>query len=244
MPLEVTLTFAGTSRTAVAAGSVAIIALAILLALGLGAPARAGAAVPDAQMDCRGHVDKGKPDPVDPTLNTVSYVFACANPISGYILDLDHQAQTFETEIFAIDRLTKQVVPTDSFSCTGSLPGWSVNCIGTYGGDYRQVPGTFAVSGDVCDEPRVDPVLYVARATVDSTGKVVSQALAGPFDLGRPRGCPKSARGGLVHIPANDSTATLSPSLQSLATQPAATTKKKATKKAARKAAATTRRAA
>jgi hypothetical protein len=198
-------------------------ALSLLLALDATTP-NARAAVPDNQMLCRGHIGKATPDPNAPELTQVGYRFACANPISGYILVLDHQVSTFETEVFALDGTTKQAVPTDSFSCFGDLPGWTVNCTGTYGGNWEIVPGRFAISEKLCDEPRVNPILYVVRATVVS-GKP-AQAIAGPFDLGRPQACPKSARNGRTHIPSDTSDATVSPALETQQATPATAVKK------------------
>ena len=108
--------------------------------------------------------------------------------------------QSLDTEVFATDRTTKEVVPTDSFSCDGDIPGFGINCIGTYQGNYETVAGQFAIDEKLCAEPRVDPLLTVVYATKNAAGSVV-QAIAGPYDLGRPRGCPKSARGGKTRIP-------------------------------------------
>jgi hypothetical protein len=148
---------------------------------------------------CKGHIGKGKADPDDPTAGTVDYSFACSQAITGYSLLPDKQATGIETEVFALDAKTKEVVSTDAFSCSGDLPGWGVNCTGTYGGNWELVNGTFTVDGDVCAEPRVDPLLVVTFASVTS-GKA-TQYIAGPFDLGRPQGCPKSARAGKTRIP-------------------------------------------
>jgi hypothetical protein len=99
-----------------------------------------------------------------------------------------------------VDRTTKAVVPTDSFSCNGVIPSYGINCIGTYGGNYEIVSGQFSIDPKLCDEPRVDPLLTVVYATKNAAGSVV-QAIAGPFDLGRPHGCPKSADNGKWRIP-------------------------------------------
>ena len=109
--------------------------------------------------DCRGHVEKGEPSPDDPAATQVKYVFACSGPITGYQIQPQIPAQSIDTEVFALDAATKQVVPTDSFSCQGIIPSYGINCTG------------------------------------------VSQAIAGPFDLGRPHGCPKSAQNGKWRIP-------------------------------------------
>ena len=150
--------------------------------------------------DCRGHVEKGAPSPDDPTATQVKYVFACSGPITGYQIQPQVPGQSIDTEVFALDRTTNQVVPTDSFSCQGDVPAYGINCVGTYQGNYEIVSGQFSIDPKLCDEPRVDPLLTVVYATKNASGAVV-QAIAGPFDLGRPRGCPKSAQNGKWRIP-------------------------------------------
>jgi hypothetical protein len=150
--------------------------------------------------DCRGHVEKGEPSPDDPTATQVKYVFACSGPITGYQIQPQVPGQSIDTEVFALDRTTNQVVPTDSFSCQGDVPAYGINCVGTYQGNYEIVSGQFSIDPKLCDEPRVDPLLTVVYATKNASGAVV-QAMAGPFDLGRPRGCPKSAQNGKWRIP-------------------------------------------
>ena len=150
--------------------------------------------------DCRGHVEKGAASPDDPTATQVKYVFACSGPITGYQIQPQVPAQSIDTEVFALDAATKQVVPTDSFSCQGIIPSFGINCTGTYGGKYETVSGQFSIDPKLCAEPRVDPLLTVVYATASSSG-AVTQAIAGPFDLGRPRGCPKSKSNGKWRIP-------------------------------------------
>jgi hypothetical protein len=150
---------------------------------------------------CKGHIDKGKPDPDDPDSGVVSYTFACSQPITGYSVLPDKPATAFETEVFGTDPATKEVLATDAFSCNGEQPGWGVNCTGANVGSWHPITSSFTIDGDVCTEPRIDPLLVVAFANVAS-GKA-AQYLAGPFDLGRPRGCPKSSRSGKTRIPAD-----------------------------------------
>jgi hypothetical protein len=131
----------------------------------------------------------------------VKYVFACSNPITGYSLFYDgHPIQSIDTEVFGLDAKTKDVVPTDSFSCNGQFPGYGENCVGTYGGNWDVVPGQFSIDTPLCQEPRIDPILTVMYASVNAKGAAV-QAISGPFDLGRPHGCPKSKSGGKTKIP-------------------------------------------
>ncbi len=186
-------------RLALVAGAIAAL-LAVALLAGQGSPtARAG--VNDNQTACKGHIGKGDLNPDDPTIAGVAYRIACSNPITGYTLFVDgHPVQSIETEVFGLDPATKAVVPADAFSCNGDLPGYGINCVGTYTGAWHVLVGQFQIDGPLCTEPRVDPILTVMSATVNAKGQAV-QAIAGPFDLGRPRGCPKSKFGGKTKIP-------------------------------------------
>ena len=200
--MEVELNTAATSLRCKAP----LVALAVLLVAGasllllLNGTKPASADQNANNTDCRGHVKKGEPSPDDPSATQVKYVFACSGPITGYQIQPQVPAQSIDTEVFALDRTTKQVVPTDSFSCQGEIPSYGINCVGVYGGNYELVSGQFSIDPKLCDEPRVDPLLTVVYATKSSTG-AVTQAIAGPFDLGRPQGCPKSAQNGKWRIP-------------------------------------------
>jgi hypothetical protein len=61
-------------------------------------------------------------------------------------------------------------------------------------------PATAPIRGDPSVDGR-DPLVTVVYATASSTG-VITQAISGPYDLGRPHGGPKSAQGGKTRIPA------------------------------------------
>ena len=159
---------------------------------------------------CKGHIKKGEADPDFPENGRVEYRFACSQAITGYTLLPEKEVQGYETEIFATDAKTGNVIATDAFGCTGDQPGYGVNCTGTYGGSWNTVTGTFDIAGDVCAEPRVDPLLIVTYATKNSKGDV-QQYIAGPFDLGRPRGCPKTGRGGKLRIPRDSEESTVAP---------------------------------
>jgi hypothetical protein len=199
--MEVPLNIAATSlrRKALLAALAALLVAGASLLLLLNGTKPASADQNANNTDCRGHVEKGAPSPDDPSATQVKYVFACSGPITGYQIQPQVPAQSIDTEVFALDRTTKQVVPTDSFSCQGEIPSYGINCVGTYGGNYELVSGQFSIDPKLCDEPRVDPLLTVVYAVRTSTG--VTQAIAGPFDLGRPRGCPKSAQNGKWRIP-------------------------------------------
>jgi hypothetical protein len=201
--MEVPLITAATSlrgkRLLAALAALLIAGASLLLLLG-GDTRRAFADQNPNNTDCRGHVEKGEASPDDPSATQVKYVFACSGPITGYQIQPQIPAQSIDTEVFALDAATKQVVPTDSFSCQGIIPSYGINCTGVYGGNYEIVSGQFSIDPKLCAEPRVDPLLTVVYASKNASGAVV-QAMAGPFDLGRPRGCPKSAGNGKWRIP-------------------------------------------
>jgi hypothetical protein len=199
--MEVPLITAATSlrRKRLLAALAALLVAGASLLLLLSGTKQASADQNPNNTDCRGHLEKGEASPDDPTATQVKYVFACSGPITGYQIQPQVPAQSIDTEVFALDSATKQVVPTDSFSCQGDIPSYGINCVGTYGGKYEIVSGNFSIDPKLCAEPRVDPLLTVMYATRTATG--VTQAIAGPFDLGRPRGCPKSAGNGKWRIP-------------------------------------------
>jgi hypothetical protein len=198
--------------------------LAVALALAVWAPT-AGATSNANDYNCGGHVEAGTPAPGD-TDTQVQYVFACGGPITGYQIQPQIGDTSFGTDALVLDQQNNAVV-TDSFTCNGDFPGYGFNCIGKYtGNQYANVTGQFAIATALCAEPRVDPLLTVTYATADSRG-VVTQYISGPYDLGRPRGCPKSASGGRTRIPSDGQLARPKPK----ATKKTTKAKKKAAKR-------------
>lgn len=181
-----------------AATGLLLAALAVVLLAGK--PGTASAGLNLNQNVCKGSIAAGDKDPDDPALTGVKYRIACALPITGYTLFFDgHPIQSLETEVFGTDPTSKAVVATDAFSCNADIPGYGENCVGTYGGSWSVLEGQFTIATPLCDEPRLNPVLSVATATL-AAGKPV-QAIAGPFDLGRPRGCKATKFSGKTKIP-------------------------------------------
>jgi hypothetical protein len=76
---------------------------------------------------CKGHVTKGKADPDDPDSGVVEYSFACSQAITGYSIMPDKAATAFETEVFGVEPVTKEIAAIDAFSCNGSQPGWGAS---------------------------------------------------------------------------------------------------------------------
>jgi hypothetical protein len=170
--------------------------LGLLMAVVLLIPGAASAAT----FGCSGHTNPGTPS--DDFENPIDYKFACAGRIVGYMIVTDREIDSFDTEIEVHDA-AGAIIPSDSFACEGDFPGFGVGCLGTYGANCV-VTGTVSLSErKPCDEPRVDPKLVVVAEAIDvNTGaplKNSTGSMAGPFDLGRPRGCPKSSvLGGLL----------------------------------------------
>jgi hypothetical protein len=215
--MEVTLNIVKSLR-----GRTALLVLAGVAALGtslvlmLGHSAPAPADVNFNNLDCRGSVTKGEPSVDDPAATQVKYRFACNGPITGYALQTNTEVQSLETETFGADAKTGAVFNDDSFSCSGDLPGYGVNCVGKAGWvdfnkgiydpsqkSYVVITGQYEIeAASICDEPRPDPILTVMTAT-NKAGAGPSQAISGPYDLGRPSksGCKATKFSGKTRIP-------------------------------------------
>jgi hypothetical protein len=142
--------------------------------------------------ECAGHIGAGKAE-AGGEEQPVQYEFLCNGQITGYQL----QTQLPITGIEGSPLVTNfQNQPlTDTFSCSGSFPGYAVNCVGTStSGPDERVTGQFSIGWKLCTEPRVDPLLTVTYAYLEKG--VITQAISGPFDLGRPLGCPATPNSG------------------------------------------------
>jgi hypothetical protein len=165
----------------------AALLVALLASLTLVAVARAeeGSGDPN-DYACHGSVQAGAPE-VGSSQPQVQYTFTCSGPITGYQLQSQIPLTGFQASPLVSEGTTGE--PTDdSFSCGGEAPGYAVNCVGSTKGAYEKIVGEFAIGKPVCAEPRVDPLLTVTYAYLEKG--VVTQAISGPFDLGRPLHCP------------------------------------------------------
>ena len=170
--------------------------LGLLMAIALTIPGSASA----ANLTCAGHVKPGTVS--DDFENPIDYTFACTGRIVGFMVVTDREIDGFDTELEVHDP-AGAIAPADGFACEGDFPGFGVGCFGSYSTN-NLVTGTFTLSSQKpCAEPRVSPKLVVVAESLDlATGaglKNTNGSVAGPFDLGRPRGCPKSSvLGGLL----------------------------------------------
>jgi len=177
---------------------VALVGLTLALAgLAVPAPVHAEESNPN-NYQCLGSIAPGKPE-VGSEEQQVAYVFYCNGPITGYQL----QAQIPLTGVQSPPLVTAGAsvlgaptgkALTDTFSCSGEIPGYAENCVGAAKTGYETISGQFAIGTKICAEPRVDPLLTVTYAYLEKG--VVTQAISGPFDLGRPNGCRPSAFSG------------------------------------------------
>ena len=127
----------------------------------------------------------------------VKYTFYCDGAITGYQL----QAQVPLTGIAGQPTLTSNATGkplSDTFSCQGEIPGYALNCVGLAKEGYETVTGQFAIGSKLCKEPRVDTLLTVTYAYLEKGA--ITQAISGPFDLGRPKGCPPDAYSGFNRL--------------------------------------------
>jgi hypothetical protein len=176
---------------------VATVGCSLALLLATPAISRAEESNPN-NYNCLGGIAAGTAE-VGGEEQQVKYVFYCNGPITGYQL----QAQIPLTGVQSPPLVTATATPlgttagtalADSFSCSGEIPGYAVNCVGQAKTGYETITGQFAIGSKLCAEPRVDPLLTVTYAYLEKG--VVTQAISGPFDLGRPNGCPPSALSG------------------------------------------------
>jgi hypothetical protein len=168
-------------------------ALVGLLALLFAAAAVSQAAEPNAnQYSCLGGTKAGRPEPGSEE-QQVSYSFYCNGPITGYQLESQIPLTGIASAPLVTSNQTGKA-STDTFSCAGEVPGYALNCVGLAKAGYETIVGQFAIGSKLCVEPREDPLLTVTYAYLEKG--VVTQAISGPFDLGRPKGCPPDAYSG------------------------------------------------
>jgi hypothetical protein len=151
---------------------------------------------------CLGGVADGAPE-VGSDEQQVKYAFYCNGPITGFQLQAQVpftgvQSPPLVTATGTLPGAPTGAALTDTFSCSGDIPGYAENCVGSTKAGYETVTGQFAIGSKLCEEPRVDPLLTVTYAYLEK-GAIV-QAISGPYDLGRPAGCPPNANSGFNRL--------------------------------------------
>ncbi|HEY2537525.1 MAG TPA: hypothetical protein VGI24_11150 [Solirubrobacteraceae bacterium] len=145
---------------------------------------------------CSGSLSAGKPE-VGSEEQQVAYAFHCSGPITGYQL----QSQIPVTGVEAaplVSNIPSGKPVNDTFSCSSEVPGYADDCVGATLSQYETIAGQFAIGSKLCAEPRVDALLTVTYAYLEKG--VVTQAISGPFDLGRPAGCPPDSQSGWTRL--------------------------------------------
>ena len=138
---------------------------------------------------CLGSINPSAPEAGSED-HPVKYHFYCNGPITGYQIQTQIPVTVIQSPPLVTNLQGNAV--TDTFSCSGELPGSAVNCVGAAKNGYETVSGQFSIGPRVCAEPRVDALLTVVYAYLEKGA--VTQAISGPIDLGRPKGCPADGR--------------------------------------------------
>ena len=177
-----------------------LLAIVGCLALMVAAPAVSQAEESNPNnLNCLGSIGKGEPE--EGLTAPVSYSFYCDGAITGYQLQAQVPVAGFSAAplVSALEPGSKVgAALKDTFSCSGEIPGYAINCVGLAKAGYEVLAGEFGVEKPICTEPRVDPLLTVTYAYLEKG--VVTQAISGPFDLGRPKGCPPDAYSGSTRL--------------------------------------------
>lgn len=170
-------------------------------------PGTAAAAAPTPQSEtiCGGSLAKDRlPTADDPYL--IDYKFHCDTPISAYTIIAERRPgdqgniDDFSPSADVLPPYGGAIVPTEGWTCEGTLPSNGLNCTtGTAGAvmsAYNYASGTFDLTAAYCKAlpakakpgtPAV-PQAIVDVIVTDSTG-----AQDGPFRLNLTGGCPKVA---------------------------------------------------
>jgi hypothetical protein len=176
----------------------------LLLALAAPAFARAEATEPSNpnNYECSGSIGAGQSE-AGGEETPVKYQFLCDGQITGYQI----QTQVPITGIEGAPLVTSHAgTPlNDTFACSGAFPGYAVNCVGASTTEPEEtISGQFEIGWKLCTEPRVDALLSVTYAYLEKG--VITQAISGPFELGRPLGCRATALSGKTRLKAYQGT--------------------------------------
>jgi hypothetical protein len=139
-------------------------------------------------LNCIGHISAGTPE-LGSEEQQVRYTFFCDGPITGYQLETNIPVNGFEASPLVTN--AKNEALSDTFACGGGIPGWADNCEGSAKAGWEKITGQFSIEQPLCKEPRVDPLLTVTDIYTEKGA--ATQAISGPFDLGRPLHCPATS---------------------------------------------------
>ncbi|HEY3827595.1 MAG TPA: hypothetical protein VGL57_00215 [Solirubrobacteraceae bacterium] len=142
--------------------------------------------------ECSGNLSAGKAE-AGGEETPVKYTFLCDGQITGYQVQTQLPIAGIEGAPLVTNHAGTPL--NDTFSCSGAFPGYALNCVGSSTTEPEEkITGQFEIGWKLCTEPRVDALLTVTYAYLEKG--VITQAISGPFDLGRPLGCPATAQSG------------------------------------------------
>lgn len=144
---------------------------------------------------CFGSLSAGTPEAGNED-QQVRYSFHCDGPITGYQVESQVPVTGIQSPPL-VTSVAGQTLP-DTFSCSGEIPGWAENCVGSAKAGYETISGQFSIGAKLCVEPRVDALLTVTYAYLEKGA--VTQAISGPYDLGRPTSCRPDAHSGSTRL--------------------------------------------
>ena len=162
----------------------ALVLTALAAAFALPSGARAA-----EDQSCFGDVKQIKPTADRDT--GAQYEFSCRNPITSFAIVSTSQIAGFDVtaDVFDSEGQGGELQGTDRFGeCEGDLPGYGFRCTGTYSGQGRFVRASFdGVRAPCARDASGHVAMRVSVLVASSAGKI-----AGPYELGKPKGCPKA----------------------------------------------------
>ena len=131
----------------------ALVGCTLALALATPAVVHAEESNPN-NYSCLGGIAPGTPE-VGSEEQQVAYVFYCNGPITGYQLQAQIPLTGVQTPPLVTAGASVLGAPTgkpltDTFSCSGEVPGYAVNCVGLAKQGYETISGQFAIGTKIC----------------------------------------------------------------------------------------------
>ena len=146
---------------------------------------------------CFGSLAAGKPE-AGSEEQQVAYAFHCNGPITGYQLQSQIPVTGVEASPLVSNIPSGKPRERHVLLLLGSPRLCRQLRRRDQARDTRRSPGSSRSATKLCAEPRVDALLTVTYAYLEKG--VVTQAISGPFDLGRPTSCPPDAYVGWTRL--------------------------------------------
>ena len=144
-----------------------------------------------AEQFCYGNI---KPIAATPERDTgVTYEFTCREPVKAFNVTTTSSLSAFDVsaDVFDPEASGGAIRGDDRFGeCEGGIPSFGFSCAGVNSGFGRFTRAGFDTESDPCGRDATNHIALKASLVVaGANGK-----LAGPFNLGKPKGCAKPAR--------------------------------------------------